>query len=596
MKSIRRIFSVCLATAVAAISLSAFSVVSFAAGYSGSGTVADPYLVTNAEQLQNIRDNLSAHYKLANTIDLSGFNFKTIGRLDAPFTGSFVCELNADNTPKYIIKNLKMSIAETPYAAEKKNKWEAGLFGAASSATFSGIYVLDSNVENNNIGDNTGAVAYGDFKPGMDEMPTGILCGKAENVSFMNCASSGTVSGSANNSGGLIGYLKGGSALNCYSTATVSSKGKWNIGGLIGSAENTSVESCFSTGNVSGGQTNIASFIGSLNGVSSIKNCYSTGNAESKKEDATNFTVLRAAKGSSISDCYATGAVSASVTKSSDDGNTVKNCYTLLGKLSDMTGFVAADMATIKSKLTSSAWDTSGNEPKLAAIGIVSNSSSYQAGAVKETETAAASSGTEATESTDNTSSAKYDSKEVEDLIKKLPDPDDEDIDLMDYKKDIKEAYYAYEALSTSQKDDFDPELFAKISNLRYKLSISLAGDIVKRVKALPETKKLKKSNVKEINEIYSDYEFLDDSVKKELDKDLVKKLEDAHKFALKNADSNDNSQKLKTWEKSFIIICSVIIALAVSFDVFVGVWQIKISKKKNQDVKKEKTDSAAKE
>ena len=76
----------------------------------------------------------------------------------------------------------------------------------------------------------------------------------------------------------------------------------------------------------------------------------------------------------------------------------------------------------------------------------------------------------------------------------------------------------------------------------------------------------------------------------------MVKKLEDAHKFALKNADSNDNSQKLKTWEKSFIIICSVIIALAVSFDVFVGVWQIKISKKKNQDVKKEKTDSAAKE
>lgn len=157
--------AVCL---VAVLLLSVFPNVNVkAASYSGSGTMADPYLVQTAEQLQGIRDNLSAHYKLANTIDLSGMDFKPIGRLDAPFTGSFVCELNADLTPKYVIKNLSVTVAETSYVATTKNKWEAALFGATNGASFSGIYVLDAKITNNNYGDNTGAVIYGDYKPGM---------------------------------------------------------------------------------------------------------------------------------------------------------------------------------------------------------------------------------------------------------------------------------------------------------------------------------------------------------------------------------------------------------------------------------------------
>lgn len=149
-----------------------------AASYSGSGTKADPYLVQTAEQLQGIRDNLGAHYKLANTIDLSGIDFKPIGRLDAPFTGTFTCELNGDKTPKYIIKNLSVNVADTYSVdtyAKDKNKMEAALFGATKGATLSGIYVLDAKISNKNFGDNTGAIAYGDYKPGMDEMNSAIL-------------------------------------------------------------------------------------------------------------------------------------------------------------------------------------------------------------------------------------------------------------------------------------------------------------------------------------------------------------------------------------------------------------------------------------
>ena len=66
----------------AAIPISRVSAVS----YEGKGTKSSPYLVETAQQLMGISDKLSAHYKLNNTIDLSGVNFEPIGCLATPFT------------------------------------------------------------------------------------------------------------------------------------------------------------------------------------------------------------------------------------------------------------------------------------------------------------------------------------------------------------------------------------------------------------------------------------------------------------------------------------------------------------------------------
>ena len=53
----------CVTTVLPLMNVSAVS-------YAGSGTMNDPYLVETAEQLQGMRENLSAHYKLNNTINL----------------------------------------------------------------------------------------------------------------------------------------------------------------------------------------------------------------------------------------------------------------------------------------------------------------------------------------------------------------------------------------------------------------------------------------------------------------------------------------------------------------------------------------------
>ncbi len=37
----------------------------------GAGTIAEPYQITNATQLQEMKDNLVAHYALMNDIDCS---------------------------------------------------------------------------------------------------------------------------------------------------------------------------------------------------------------------------------------------------------------------------------------------------------------------------------------------------------------------------------------------------------------------------------------------------------------------------------------------------------------------------------------------
>ena len=104
---LKTFLSIILVVAIMVVSIPMGAFETRAAAYSGSGTKKDPYLVQTAEQLNGMRDNLSAHYKLANTIDLSSFGkFTPIGYEGERFTGSFTCDTNADGTPKYAIKNL----------------------------------------------------------------------------------------------------------------------------------------------------------------------------------------------------------------------------------------------------------------------------------------------------------------------------------------------------------------------------------------------------------------------------------------------------------------------------------------------------------
>lgn len=564
---------------------SAFS--ASAASYTGKGTMASPYLVTNVEQLQGIRDKLSAHYKLANTIDLKGVDFKPIGRLDAPFTGSFVCELNADKTPKYAIKNLKVAVAEKAYSAENKNKWEAALFGATSGATISGIYVFDAHISNQNFGANTGSVIYNDYKPGMNEMNSAILIGKAVNSTITQCGTTGTIDSRSSYCAGLIGYALNSTIENCYSTANVTTAGLWSTGGLIGKSENSIVSSCFATGNVKGSNSN-SGFSGSALG-GSFTDCYSTGNILSKAGFA--FSSLQ--MNIKVTNCFALGTQPTAASSVGDWKVTAKNFWCTDSKAaSNRPGLTAGDKAAIKAAFKGLAnWDTAGDYPKLKNVGVVTDVSKYQPGTI-ETSSGSSTSSTPSGGATDPVGSQVATPGEsidkIVEMIKALPDPDTEGAVTLDCKESVMKAYAAYETLGTGEKDDFDATLAAKLNKVRYQVSLLMVPDVVTRIQKLPETDKLAAKDAEDILALWKDYTFLEESIKKEIDKEVVEKMEGAYAFA-KDAGKSESAGSVVTIENGLtslewviVIFCAVVIVLAISFDVFAGIFLIRKKKQSN--------------
>jgi transcription termination factor NusB len=198
---------------------------------SGSGTLEDPYVITNVKQLQEMKYDLSAHYVLGNDIDASetkfwndGKGFEPIGHYFYPFTGTF-------DGRGFKIYNLYINVNVSIFDEAREF---VGLFG----------YVGERGIIKN-VGLENVTILY-----------TGEIAGQT------------TVTGRV--VGGLIGWNLG-TVSNCYSTGIVSGKGF--VGGLIGS-NGGSVSNSYSTASVYGRST-VGGLIGENGGT--VSNSYSTG-------------------------------------------------------------------------------------------------------------------------------------------------------------------------------------------------------------------------------------------------------------------------------------------------------------------------------
>ena len=97
---------------------------------SGSGTEADPYIITTPVELQSIQDDLTAYYKLGNDIDLTGISWSPIGSSSVPFSGS----LDGNG---YSISNLEIT---------STNSVHTGFFAVVSNSEIKNIQFIDSNI------------------------------------------------------------------------------------------------------------------------------------------------------------------------------------------------------------------------------------------------------------------------------------------------------------------------------------------------------------------------------------------------------------------------------------------------------------------
>ena len=207
---------------VAAAFLVIFSQIAFCGTYGGgSGIEGDPYLISTAEQMQEIGANEAdwdKHFLLTADIDLeayTGASYNIIGNMTDKFIGVF--DGGGNN-----VSNFTYSSSSQDYV---------GLFGVVGS----GGLVRDLGVVGVNI--NTGQGNY-----------AGGLAG-ASYGDISSCFVSGSVAG-GNRIGGFVGGNGNGAEIsNCYCACSV---GGYNeVGGFVGASDGA-ITKCYSIGTING--------------------------------------------------------------------------------------------------------------------------------------------------------------------------------------------------------------------------------------------------------------------------------------------------------------------------------------------------------
>ena len=284
----------------------------------GTGTADDPWQIATAEQLDHVRDDLTAHYILIDDIDLSGFeNWVPIGSFqslsDAPedaeiphpdyaFTGTF-------DGAGHTISNLTVP-GEAPMGV--------GLFGCASGTENGAAFIGHFTLKDINV--------FGYY-----------LVGGAVGLQFMNCPVTDI-------------HLIGENTL----------VGMQGIGGIVGTGFDL-ISDCSATADitVTGDDGACAGLIAGGTTMSSIKNCTVEGGSILAEGNATwGFGALCGAPwgAAEIADCKATGTV---ITVSGENNRLVGGLVGFGGTYdpsspAQITGCTVEDVTIVVSKTTDS--------------------------------------------------------------------------------------------------------------------------------------------------------------------------------------------------------------------------------------------------
>lgn len=243
------------------------------------GTPENPYLIRSAADLDNVRNNLTASYRLARDIDLSTFGDWTpiIGTGDEPFEGNFdgagyaISGMTIDSDAEYI-----------------------GLFGYASGATFQNVRLVDVDITS------TGPVNVGG------------LVGIIHNGTIDNSSVSGAIDGGATLIGGIAGQLTSGAKIRKSGTrVNINTSTGTAAGGLVGMLNTgTTIEQSYATGDVSYDGNGYAGGLAGQQMISTILDSYATGRVTSNNANASIGGLSGFAVDGKITNSYAAGTVS----------------------------------------------------------------------------------------------------------------------------------------------------------------------------------------------------------------------------------------------------------------------------------------------
>lgn len=195
--------------------------------------------VSNAKDLENVKDNLEGNFIQTRDINLEDVSFEPLGNSSTPFTGTY-------DGGNYVITGL-----------ETKGGSYQGLFGRTEGAIIRNVGLIGNKV--------TGTGGH-----------VGGLVGQAANSTIENSYVTGSVKSSGTTAGGLVGRAVSSTIENSYATVSVESTGSYNVGGLVGEATSSIIENSYFTGSVKG-INEVGGLVGHANGSTTISNSYATG-------------------------------------------------------------------------------------------------------------------------------------------------------------------------------------------------------------------------------------------------------------------------------------------------------------------------------
>ncbi|GGG72036.1 cadherin-like beta sandwich domain-containing protein [Paenibacillus radicis (ex Gao et al. 2016)] len=266
----------------------------------GDGTPGSPYLIENASQFNEIRNNINAYYRLTQDIDLSSYASSEGGRGWRPIEGYFAGQLDGGGHGitglsihrgdenniglfQYIRGNVShLSIVQADVTG---NDNTGILAGSLYMGTIEDVHVSGHVEGGSHVGGLAGDVQHSQVQVSGaaasvkgNGSHVGGLIGAVSNstntFSITDSYAEGNVEGHDMYTGGLIGFLFSGTVERSYASGDVA--GANETGGLIGTAYAGSViRDSFALGKVSGNQT-VGGFTGHIY-ESDISQSYSAG-------------------------------------------------------------------------------------------------------------------------------------------------------------------------------------------------------------------------------------------------------------------------------------------------------------------------------
>ncbi len=193
----------------------------------------------------------SVKFSYISNLSIENFDITTTGR-----AGAIARTVDMANIQNVNGKNISLT---------SNDKENGGLFGLIERSILKNVHVTDVTVNGSGR--------------------TGVIAGYANQCSRIeNCSSNGTVSGDGNAVGAFMGQIDNSTAINCYSTGSIS--GRLDVGGFTGWAENSLIENCFNAATVIPKSSNqIGGFIGQVRSGTVIRNNISLGDTTAYKFD-----------------------------------------------------------------------------------------------------------------------------------------------------------------------------------------------------------------------------------------------------------------------------------------------------------------------